>query len=195
MTRIVLAIAQPPTLYPLFTPAIATSLLRAHKQRWWRVTLFLSLDPTLAGHVAQNRGCISRVAAACTACSGARVPAIACTGRDALRGKSGEWTREIRHAFRHRPALQCDLSSGETVMRIGRLRSSRGASRIEWETSERLIATCVVRLFEGEEWVFLRFFPRKMRIVKGGGGGGRGGGGRGEGGGGETVAWLGIEGV
>lgn len=34
-----------------------------------------------------------------------------------------------------------------------------------------------------------------MRIVKGGGGGGRGGGGRGEGGGGETVAWLGIEGV
>lgn len=56
----------------------------------------ISQDPTFvcgeAGHVAQNRGCISRVAAACTgdACSGARVPAIGCTGRNALRGKSGE---------------------------------------------------------------------------------------------------------
>lgn len=104
MTRTVLAFAivQPatthaiPSSYPrdrhiLLPPSPSPFGARAAVARY-----IISQDPTFvcgeAGHVAQNRGCISRVAAACTgdACSGARVPAIGCTGRNALRGKSGE---------------------------------------------------------------------------------------------------------
>lgn len=101
MTRTVLAFAtRHHPCYTLFLPSRSPhpppSFPSPFGARAAVARYIISQDPTFvcgeAGHVAQNRGYISRVAAACTgdACSGARVPAIGCTGRNALRGKSGE---------------------------------------------------------------------------------------------------------